>query len=255
MARTASYSASPTICLGIDLAGVEHRETGIALLRNGRLVVLARAGTDAEILGYARLAGLRACIAVNAPLTLPRGRCCLDDDCRCRHDPGTRSRQVERDLLHLGVPTLATALLKVLARRGIRLAGSLRAAGWEPMEVYPHATLRLLGLPTAGKRTEIGRRRIHQALRPLIPGLDHPNASEHQLDAVVCAYTALLWHTGRTRLVGAEDEGVMAIPNVGRAAAGCEQLIADAVVDYVAPDVERPASFVRVTPRPKPSSP
>lgn len=142
----AATGAGASVCLGTDLAGVEHRETGIALLRAGRLELLTRASTDAEILAIAAAAGPRAAIAINAPLNRPRGRCCLDDDCPCRDDPGTRSREAERELGRLRVPTLATALIKVL-----------------------------------------GRRRIHDALRPLVPGLDHPAASEHQLDAVVCA--------------------------------------------------------------------
>ena len=234
-----SDAASPATCLGLDLAGVEHRETGVALLRDGRLELLTSAAADAELLEFASLAGPGATVAINAPLTRPRGRCCLDDDCRCRHDPGTRSRQIERDLLRLRVPILATALIKVLARRGIRLAEALRRAGWEPLEVYPYATLRLLGLPTAGKRTPLGRRRIHHALQPLVPGLQHPDASEHQLDAVVCAYTARLWREGRTRAVGAADEGVMVIPDVGialpPAAAPAEgaRRVAEAGVDYV----------------------
>jgi predicted nuclease with RNAse H fold len=205
--------------VGIDLAGVEHRETGIALLGDGRLELLTSAGSDAEILELAALAGRAATIAVNAPLTRPRGRCCLDDDCACRYDPGTRSRQVERELGRMRVPTLATALIKVLARRGHRLAQALRQAGWEPLEVYPYATLRLLGLPTGGKRTQLGRLRIHHALQALVPGLDHPTASEHQLDAVVCAYTAQLWRQSRTRTVGAPDEGLMTIPDVALAPA------------------------------------
>src|SRR5256885_2284597 len=84
-----------------------------------------------------------------------------------------------------------------------RPAGLLPGGGWEPLEVYPFATLRLLGLPTEGKRTELGRRRIHHALQELVPGLDHPAASEHQLDAVVCALTAHLANLGQTRTVGA----------------------------------------------------
>jgi predicted nuclease with RNAse H fold len=222
----------PAVCLGVDLAGVEHRETGIALLRAGRLDLLTTAATDAEILAFAALAGPHAVVAVNEPLTVPRGRCCLDDDCPCRYDPGTRSRQVERELLHLGIPTLATALIKVLARRGIRLASALRASGWEPLEVYPYATLRLLGLPASGKRTQLGRLRIHNALQALVPGLEHPAASEHQLDAVVCAYTAQLWREGQTRTVGAPDEGLMVIPS------------APLALDAAAPSVRRVAESV-----------
>jgi len=207
------------VCIGIDLAGVEHRETGIAVLRDGHLVLLTSAGSDAEILAFVASGGVCGTVAINAPLTRPRGRCCLDDDCPCRHDPGTRSRQLERDLLHMGVPILATALIKVLARRGARLAETLRQEGRAPLEVYPYATLRLLGLPTKGKRTRSGRRCIHGALQSLVPGLDHPDASEHQLDAVVCALTAQLWRQGRTRMVGVADEGTMVIPVVAAPAA------------------------------------
>lgn len=205
--------APSSVCLGIDLAGVEHRETGIALIEDDHLVQLRSLDTDAAILALAATLPPNLAIAVNAPLTLPLGRCCLDDACRCRHDPGTRSREIERELARGRIPTLATALIKVLARRGIRLAEALRAAGHQPLEVYPFATLRLLGLPTAGKRSRVGRRLIHAALQPVVPGLDHPDASEHQLDAVVCALTARLWQRGLTRTVGRADEGLMVVPN------------------------------------------
>jgi uncharacterized protein len=208
---------APGVCVGIDLAGVSHRETGVAILRRGRLELLTGAGEDEEILSLASRAGRWGTIAINAPLTRPLGRCCLDDDCPCRTDPGTRSRQLERELGRMGVPTLATALLKVLARRGERIARRLREAGHEPLEVYPFATLRLLGLPWKGKRTASGRGKIYRALRPMVPGLRHPRASEHQLDAVVCALTAQLWREGRTREVGLPEEGLMTIPDVGEA--------------------------------------
>ena len=200
------------ICVGIDLAGLPHRDTGIAILRDGRLDLLTTAHTDDEIMALAALAGPQGTVAVNAPLSLPHGRCCLEDDCPCRHDPGTRSRAIERELLRQRVPILATGLINVLARRGLRLAATLREAGWTPLEVYPYATLRLLNLPTAGKRTQLGRHRIHHALQALVPGLEHPEATEHQLDAIACALTAQLWRQGRTRTVGDPTEGVMVIP-------------------------------------------
>ena len=120
--RTALLLPSDAPCLGVDLAGVERRETGVCLLRQGRLAWLTSAATDADILDLCQRAGPNAVIAINAPLTPPRGRCCLEDDCPCRHDPGTRSRQVEHDLLRLRVPTLATGLINVLARRHAALS-------------------------------------------------------------------------------------------------------------------------------------
>jgi predicted nuclease with RNAse H fold len=224
----------PSICVGIDLAGLPHRETGVAVLRDGYLERLVTAGDDDEIMALAALAGPTGTVAINAPLTLPRGRCCLDDDCPCRHDPGTRSREIERELLRMRIPVLATALIKVLARRGILLSAALRAVGCVPLEVYPYATLRLLDLPAQGKRTQLGRRRIHHALQPLVPGLDHPDASEHQLDAIVCALTAELWRAGQTRTVGVADEGLMVIPRA-------EATVPAAVVASVATPLRRVA--------------
>jgi predicted nuclease with RNAse H fold len=182
------------------------------VVRDGRLETLRSLGTDDEIVGLACSLGRRTVLAINAPLTLPHGRCCLDDDCRCRHDPGTRSRALERQLAHERVPILAMALIKVLARRGIALAAQLRPSGFTILEAYPYATLRLLGLPTRGKRSRQGRRTIAEALAPLVPGLDHPDATEHELDAVVCALTADLWLRGRCRLVGDPTEGEMVVP-------------------------------------------
>ena len=207
--------AGAAICVGLDLAGVEARPTGVAVLRGGRLVDLKTVHTDAEVLAVARLAGLVGTVAINAPLTRPAGRCCLDDDCPCRTTPGTRSRRVERDLGRLGVPTLATALIKVLARRGRRIGLALRVGGVWPLEAYPHATLKLLGLPCRGKRTAEGRRAIHDALATLVPGLDHPEATDHQLDAVASALTADLWRRGLAREVGDPAEGVIVVPSCG----------------------------------------
>ncbi len=56
----------------------------------------------------------------------------------------------------------------------------LRVGGIDPIEVDPFATVRLLGLPAAGKKTRAGRR-IHRAPQPRVSGLGHPLAPEHQL--------------------------------------------------------------------------
>lgn len=200
------------VCVGVDLAGVDRMETGLAVLRDGRLDRLQGVHTDAEVVAAVRRAGRRATVAINAPLTRPIGRCCLEDDCPCRTDPGTRSRGLERDLARMGVPTLATALLKVLARRGQRIAMALRVDGYDPVEVYPYASLRLLGLPTAGKKTRAGRAAIHAALRRRVAGLNHPEATDHQLDAVVCAWTAHLATLGRARPLGRAEDGFVLVP-------------------------------------------
>src|SRR5438105_2109924 len=56
--------ARPAVCVGIDLAGVEHRETGVAVLRDGRLERLTSVGSDVEILEFAALAGPGGTVAI-----------------------------------------------------------------------------------------------------------------------------------------------------------------------------------------------
>jgi predicted nuclease with RNAse H fold len=208
------------------------------VFHDGRLSLLRSAGDDDEIVALVRSWGTSTVVAINAPLGLPNGRCCLDDACRCRYDPGTRSRAVERQLARERVPTLATALIKVLARRGILLAARLRQQGFAVIEAYPYATLRLLGLPTRGKRNKAGRASIMAALSPLVPGLNHPDATEHEVDAVVCAMTADLWLRRRCREIGDPAEGQMVVP-LATAYQNTEQLsrplprAAEAAVPYM----------------------
>jgi predicted nuclease with RNAse H fold len=199
-------------CLGIDLAGLPSNPSGVAVLIDGSLTLLRSACTDAELVAQARACGPATIVAINAPLGLPSGRCCLDDACPCRYDPGTRSRTVERLLARERIPTLATALLKVLARRGIALAARLRAERFCVIEAYPYATLRMLNLPATGKRSRAGRATMLAALAPLVPGLAHPDATEHEVDAVVCALTADLWLRLRCRELGDPLEGTMIVP-------------------------------------------
>lgn len=47
----------PIVCVGIDLAGVPHRETGVAVLRDGALTYLAPAGEDETIMAVVAAAG------------------------------------------------------------------------------------------------------------------------------------------------------------------------------------------------------
>jgi uncharacterized protein len=64
---------------GIDLAALPRNQTGVCLQDGERFELGALYGDD-DILRYLQEHKPRV-VAIDAPLTLPRGRCCWDDEC------------------------------------------------------------------------------------------------------------------------------------------------------------------------------
>jgi len=64
-------------------------------------------------------------IVIDAPLSLPKGRCCLEKECECAI--GGHFRKAERDIRPYGsVLPLTFTGMKMLTMRGIKLASELR---------------------------------------------------------------------------------------------------------------------------------
>ncbi len=81
---------------GIDLAALPHNQTGVCLC-DGELFEPGTLYGDDDILRYLQEHKPRI-VAIDAPLTLPRGRCCFNDEC-C----GTRKiRECDRRLIARG---------------------------------------------------------------------------------------------------------------------------------------------------------
>ena len=94
-------------------------------------------------------------IAIDAPLSLPKGLCCLEDICSCQPISEVKGRNCERELAKLGIPcyfTTKKSIIKAMVYRGIRLKTELEAMGYKVIEVYPYASkLRLFGKPIPSK--------------------------------------------------------------------------------------------------------
>ena len=67
--------------LGIDLAGKQENPSGIAILDGNKLKLLTYY-TDNEIFDLIDELKPRV-IIIDAPLSLPKGRCCLEKKCKC----------------------------------------------------------------------------------------------------------------------------------------------------------------------------
>ncbi len=128
--------------IGIDLAALPHNATGAAIYDGTRLEC-ATLREDAEILGF--ILGRRPEVAaIDAPLTLPYGRCCFDDAC-C----GPRKiRTCDRMLIGMGYRVFPPgfSFMRELTLRGISLRERLELEGIKVIEVHPRTTKRILGL-------------------------------------------------------------------------------------------------------------
>jgi len=197
----------PRICiLGLDLAGSPRRPTGFCVLR-GRRVHVGHLYGDEDIL--ATVAGAAPqLVAIDAPLALPAGRCCLSNACACAGT--THFRVSDYELRRLGIRFFPMTLgpMRQLTQRGMQLKVALEARGIRVIETYPGAAQDIWGIPrqrdVPGLRRGLSRFRLH--------GLDRMERSPHVLDAVTCALVGKLYLGGGAWSIGSPDEALMILP-------------------------------------------
>jgi predicted nuclease with RNAse H fold len=128
--------------MGIDLAGKEENPTGICILNNKELF-LKSLFSDYEIIDEVVLVD-PVLVGIDAPLSLPLGRCCLKRDCEWVVDG--HLRQAERDIRRYGrVLPLTFPGMNMLTYRGVKLGKQLRVLSMV-FETHPRTNQRILGL-------------------------------------------------------------------------------------------------------------
>ncbi len=149
-------------------------------------------------------------VAIDAPLSLPAGRCCADDSCRCARFG--RVRAIDRACFALGLrpfPALIPSM-RGLTLRGIELKSRLERLGLSVIEVYPGAVQDMLRLP----RKQAGLPRLLAGLRRLgLRGLDRLRPDGDQLDALTAAYMAHLYRQGRYWAMAVPGETPLIFPD------------------------------------------
>lgn len=204
--------------IGIDLTTSPKKKTACAVLdAELRLQDRVWLGGDEEIVALAK-AYHPALIAIDAPLSLPLGLCCLEEICPCQAASPHKGRQCERELSALGIGcyyTTKRSIIKGMVYRGISLKAELERRGHTVIEIYPYASkVRLFGsLPK--KTTVAGRRALQESLQRLIPSVPSPQEdllSHDSLDALLAAYTGFLHNCSETDALGDPSEGLLHIP-------------------------------------------
>jgi len=204
--------------LGIDPTCGPQRPSAFAVLGDqGRLHDLGLVGEDDDILALASRWRPRY-LAIDAPLSLPEGMCCLEGSCPCAPASPDGIKAAEHALLKEGIGLFRTtkrSIIKAMVYRAIGLRRALEEQGYAVMEVYPYASkVRLFGRPIPKKTTKAGRHWLRRRLESLVPGLrEHEGRLGHdELDAIVAAYTAYLRDQGQAEAVGDPQEGVIYVP-------------------------------------------
>ncbi len=185
--------------VGLDLAGVESRPTGFCILADMKAET-SLVYTDKEILKKIRESKPRV-VAIDAPLSLPPGRKSLEER------TGVHLRESDRELLKRGIRFFPVTLgpMRKLTERGINLRRVLEAENFIAIEVYPGGAQDVLGIP----RKQKGLEKLKAGLENLgIKGLNS-QMSDHELDAVTCAYVGKLFLEGKAVTYGAPNEGIV----------------------------------------------
>lgn len=161
-------------------------------------------------------------IAIDAPLSLPLGLCCLEESCPCRPKFPRKYRQCDQQLRQQRIPCYPTGkqtFIKDLIYRGIELKTDInrdaKQAG-EVIEVYPFASkVRIFGTSMPRKTSKQGVEFLIDKLGDILPGLrPYLKMFNHDLcDAAMAAHTALLYHQNRVEALGNGEEGVIFIPD------------------------------------------
>ena len=209
------------VILGVDLRASSKRpSTVVALDSDSKVVFFKVFNTDVELHEMVGSCNPEL-IAIGAPLGLPDGLCCLEPECTCAFSaPQKKGRQSEIELARLGISCFFTnkgSIIRNLIYRSIELNRQLGKRGYPVIEVYPHATKVILFGDKAPPKNNPGSVPfLKERFTPLIQGLEpHLDAMDRNTcDAVLNAYTGVLHQQHCTDMLGSEDEGMLALPQL-----------------------------------------
>jgi predicted nuclease with RNAse H fold len=187
------------IVVGLDLAGVETKPTGFCVLKDVK-VETCLVHTDEEILASVQTT-LPQVVAVDAPLSLPPGRESIEQRTE------VHLRECDEELLRRGIRFFPITLgpMRRLTVRGMNLKRTLESYGFKAIEVYPGGAQDVLEIP----RKQKGLDKLRTGLDKLgIIGLNI-RMSDHELDAVTCAYVGKLFLEGKSVTYGCPERGIV----------------------------------------------
>lgn len=194
--------------VGIDLAGNPKNPTGFAAIKPSLTVEVCLVFNNEDIIKKVERTD-PSLVAIDAPLTLPKGRCCFKLSCNCK-TRGANLRVADREMIKLGYRVFPPAFggMRTLTMRGIELSKILHTKNFKVIEVHPRSSKLALKLPIENsqklqnKLTKLGLK--GEILKRKL--------SDDELDAIIAALTGYLNLKNQTETIGEPDEGQIIIP-------------------------------------------
>lgn len=198
--------------IGLDLTASEKKQSGLVCFDGGYSYHLPQ--TDTDIVKLCKDAEI---IAIDSPLKLPKGFCCLEESCNC-HLGKRNGRSCERELVNRGIPlyfTTKKSIIKTMIYRAMRLVEVLGQD--KVIEIYPYSIkVVLFGKPVPRKSTKEGLIKLKELISESckIPFGELVPLNHDICDAILAAYTGQLYLEGKTEALGSVDESPIIIPKM-----------------------------------------
>jgi len=185
--------------VGLDLAGVESRPTGLCVLK-GLMAETFLVYTNEEIVRKVEESKPKI-VAIDAPLSLPTGRKSIEQRTK------VHLRECDRELLKRGIKFFPVTLgpMRKLTNRGITLRRILESKHFKVIEVYPGGAQDILRIP----RKQQGLRRLRAGLEEFGIKRLNDKMNDHELDAVTCALVGRLFLEGKTITYGTREQTIV----------------------------------------------
>lgn len=174
--------------IGIDLAALEKNASGLAVFEDFKVEtnIIFKNSDIIEKVVLER----PEIVAIDAPLSFPKSM--------------TGFRSCEKKIIKMGFSLYPPTFkhMQTLTMRGMGLAAIFKERGFGVIEVHPKTSMKILNIYSIEDLKRLGIR------------LEKEDISEHELDAVVAAYTGFLNLNKKTRTI--ENEGSIVIPKMAR---------------------------------------
>jgi len=197
--------------VGIDLAGVETKPTGFCVLDENLNTKTSVLLSDEEVIGETTKVKPDV-ISIDAPLALPKGRCCLRKGCKCRKYG--HFRECDRELARMGIKFFPITLgpMRKLTLRGIALRKRFERNGFKVIESFPGSIQDILKMP----RKQRGLEKLRSALIDygFKGDVNKKRITDHELDAITSALVGKMYLEGNYLAIGNPEEILMILPKI-----------------------------------------